>query len=176
MQFRSLSAILFTGLLLTVSCKKEKDPEINPCMNGQLDAGETAIDCGGSCGPCPSTELPIAGFTVNLYGEDETELGASTKILTHPGDWKLQVGNDSIQVNLNLGNTGATGTFTMSAVGSTASYNGLNYPNLASGTYTISGHNTTTEKMSGFFHAKFSRGVAGDTLYITDGYFEYLPY
>ncbi len=176
MQFRTLSAILFTGLLLTVSCKKDKDPEINPCMNGQLDPGETQIDCGGSCGPCPSTEFPSAGFTVNLYGDSETELSASIRELTVNGNWSLRVGNDSIDVRMNLGNSGMTGTFAMNPTGSYASYNGVNYPTLSSGIYTISAHNTTTEKMSGFFHAKFSRGVIGDTLYITNGYFEYLPY
>jgi len=170
MYWNRFAAIVITGLLLTVACNKEEDPVINPCMNGQLDPGETAIDCGGTCGNCPDPEFPYAGFSYNNVATI-----ASTKQLTYNNGWKLLVTNDSISVQVNLGNDGSIGTDTMSPSGCHASFNGLSYPTLAFGIYSISGHNTTTQKLSGFFQGKFVR-AAGDTLFITNGFFEYLPY
>ncbi|ASS49158.1 MAG: hypothetical protein A3D31_04480 [Candidatus Fluviicola riflensis] len=170
MHWNRFAAIVITGLLLTVACNKEEDPVINPCMNGQLDPGETAIDCGGTCGDCPDAEFPYAGFSYN--GMATT---ASTKQLTYNNGWNLAISGDTVSMQLNLGNDGSVGTYTMSASGSFASYNGLNYPTLVDGVYSISGHNPATQKLSGFFQGKFVR-VAGDTLYITNGFFEYLPY
>lgn len=170
MQWSKLTAIVITGLVLTASCKKDEEPSIDPCLNGQLDAGETAIDCGGSCGPCPSTEYPYAGFTVN-----GTALIASSKQLTYNNGWTLNLTADSVTLQLNIGNDGSVGTYTMSPSGSMASLDGVNYNTLASGIYSISAHNPATEKLSGFFQGKFVR-VPGDTLYITNGFFEYLPY
>lgn len=171
MHWIKLTAIVFTGVLLTAACKKDEDPEINPCMNGQLDAGETAIDCGGTCGPCPSTEYPDAGYMANgdLVSPEDQILAYTS------GNWNMLLQNDTAAVSVNLGNTGAVGTFPINPSGSYASLNGVNYPTLASGTYSISEHNTSTDKMSGFFQGKFVR-VPGDTLYITNGFFEYLPY
>jgi hypothetical protein len=163
--------IVIIGLLLTVACNKEEEPVINPCMNGQLDPGETSIDCGGTCGPCPDPEYPSAGFSFNGISTS-----ASTKQLTYTNDWKLYVANDSVSVQVNLGNEGVIGTdTTMSASGCYAYLNGVSYPTLVSGIYSITSHNVSTQKLSGFFQAKFVR-VPGDTLFITDGYFNYLPY
>lgn len=170
MHWNRFTAIVITGLLLTVACNKEEDPVINPCMNGQLDPGETAMDCGGTCGDCPDAEFPYAGFSYN--GNATT---ASTKQLTYNNGWTLTVSDDTVSVQVNLGNDGSVGTYTMAAAGSFASYNGLNYPTLVDGIFSISGHNPATEKLSGFFQGKFVR-MAGDTLYITNGFFEYLPY
>ena len=170
MHWNRFAAIVITGLLLTAACNKEEDPEINPCMNGQLDPGETAIDCGGNCGDCPDPEFPYAGFSFN-----GTATIASDKDLIYNNCWKLAVSNDSVSVQVNLGNDGSVGTYTMSASGSFASYDGLNYPTLVDGVYSISGHNPATQKLSGFFQGKFVR-IPGDTLFITNGFFEYLPY
>ena len=167
MHWNRFMAIVIMGLLLTVACNKEEDPVINPCMNGQLDPGETAIDCGGTCGDCPNTEFPYAGFSFN--GVATT---ASTRELTYNNGWMLDISNDTVSVQVNLGNDGSVGTYTMNASGCFASYSGLNYPTLVEGLYSISGHNTTTHKLSGFFQGKFVR-VPGDTLYITNGFFEY---
>lgn len=172
MKVYQLSAIVFTVLLLTVGCKKDEEGAVNQCLNGKLDAGETDIDCGGSCGACPSTEYPYAGFS--LYGQ---LLSMPSKQLIHSTNWSLQLANDTIDVHLNLGNSGATGTFSMNASGSEVIYDGLHYSILTSGTYSITQHNTTMHKMSGFFQGKFVRpGISGDTLRITNGSFEYIPY
>jgi hypothetical protein len=171
MHWNRFIVIVITGLLLTVACNKEEDPVINPCMNGQLDPGETAIDCGGTCGDCPDTEYPTAGFTFN--GAYTT---APTKQLTHASDWKLYVATDTVSVQVNLGNDGSIGTNTqMSASGSYAFLNGVSYPTLVEGSSSITSHNLSTQKLSGFFQAKFVR-VPGDTLHITNGYFNYLHY
>jgi hypothetical protein len=170
MHWSALATIVFTAGLLTVACKKDEEPTINPCMNGQLDPGETAIDCGGTCGDCPETEFPYAAFDAN--GD---ALTASIKQLTYNNGWRLNLTADSISLQLNLGNNGSVGTYTMPAAGSFAQVDGLNYPTLASGTYSISAHNLASEKLSGFFQAKFVR-IPGDTLYIANGVFEFLPY
>lgn len=170
MQWRRLPVIVITGLVLTAGCNKEEEVTIDPCLNGQLDAGETAVDCGGSCGPCPVTDYPYAGFTAGGV----TGI-ASVKQLSYNNGWTLNVATDSISLQLNLGNNGAVGTYTMSASGSSANVDGVNYNTLASGVFSISEHNTTTHKLSGFFQGKFVR-VPGDTLYVTNGFFEYLPY
>lgn len=161
---------VFTGLLVITACNKEEEPTINPCMNGQLDAGETAIDCGGNCGPCPETEYPYAGFTINGHA-----VTASTKQLSYNNGWSLYLATDSVTLQLNLGNDGSVGTYTMNSSGSTGSLDGVTYPTLHSGVYSISGHNLATEKLSGFFQGKFVR-AANDTLFITNGFFEFLPY
>jgi len=172
MQFHHLSAIVFTVLVLTVSCKKDEEPTINPCLNGKLDSGETAIDCGGSCGPCATTDFPYASFSAN-----GTSITAEIKQLAYASGWSLHVGNDSVSVQMNFGTNGAVGTYPMSATGCTATYNSVEFPTLASGYYTISQHNTTTHKMNGFFQGKFTRpGSTDDTLVITNGFFESLPY
>lgn len=170
MHWSKLAGIVITAGVLTAGCNKEEEPTINPCLNGQLDPGETAIDCGGTCGACPETEFPYAGFTA-----DGATFTASTKQLTYNNGWILSVTADSISLQLDLGNNGSVGTYTMPAAGSTAQVDGVNYPTLASGTYSISAHNLSTEKLSGFFQGKFVR-VPGDTLYITNGFFEFLPY
>jgi len=170
MHWSKLTAIIITGIVLTAACSKKDDKEINTCLNGQHDPGETAVDCGGTCGACPQTEVPTAGFQIN--GDP---VSAVTKTLTYTNGWSLYLATDTITLQLNLGNTAAVGTYPMPASGSFASMDGVNYPTLASGIYSISSLNTTDEKMSGFFQGKFVR-VPGDTLYITNGYFNHLAY
>jgi hypothetical protein len=169
MHWSKLTAIIITAIVLTAACK-EDEIKINPCLNGQIDAGETAIDCGGTCGDCPQTEIPTAGFQAN---GDQITIG--TKQLTYNNGWTLSLVTDTITLQLNLGSNPAVGMYPMPAGGSIANVDGVNYPTLASGSYSITSHNTTTEKMSGFFQGKFVR-VPGDTLYITNGYFNHLAY
>jgi hypothetical protein len=104
-----------------------------------------------------------------------TAIIASSKQLTYTNGWILNLTTDSVTLQLNLGNNGSVGTYTMNPSGSASSLDGVNYNTLASGIYSISANNTATEKLSGFFQGKFVR-VPGDTLYITNGFFEYLPY
>lgn len=173
MQLYRLSTIVFTVLMLTVSCNKEEEPTINPCMNGKLDAGETAVDCGGSCGPCPATDYPYAGFKMN-----GVPISASVKQLTYADGWSLLVGNDTVSLYLNLGNDGSVNFYpTMNPSGCSAIWNGVTYSSLTSGTYTINQHNVTTQKLSGFFDGNFIRPDSPlDTIVIKDGYFGFLPY
>ena len=49
-----LLSMLSLGMFLFVSCQPEAN-KIPPCFNGQLDAGEINIDCGGVCPECPAT-------------------------------------------------------------------------------------------------------------------------
>ncbi|MDH4473903.1 MAG: hypothetical protein QE487_14955 [Fluviicola sp.] len=171
MHWNRLLIVAAVSLVVMIACNKEEEPVINPCMNGQLDPGETAIDYGGTCGDCPDPEYPTAGFSFN-----GAYTSVSTKQLTYSNDWKLYVANDSVSVQVNLGNDGTVGTDTlMNASGSYAFLNGVSYPTLVEGSSSITSHNLSTQKLSGFFQATFVR-VPGDTLHITNGYFNFLHY
>jgi hypothetical protein len=41
--------LVIPAILLIFSACKEEKPVKAPCENGFLDAGETGVDCGGSC-------------------------------------------------------------------------------------------------------------------------------
>lgn len=92
------------------------------------------------------------------------------------GNWSLLMSNDSLSFQFPLGNTGTIGTFPLSSAGSYAAKNGVYYLNSSNGSYSISAHDTTNNKMSGFFQADFSRTGFNDTLHVRNGQFEFLSY
>ena len=168
------TAILYSCIaMLTIfsSCKKEEE-KTDLCSNGFLDPGETSPDCGGNCPPCNTTPASYLGLKVN--GVQTLIL---SKSLNYDGtNWVLSISNDSLSLNINLGSTGATGSFPISSNLTSATYNGNSYPDLHDAHYVISAHDTGDDLMSGYFYAKFSRPGFTDTLRITDGTFEYMPY
>lgn len=164
-------AILTTMLSIFSSCK-DKEVVIDKCSNGFLDIGETGIDCGGNCTPC------IVNEPSSIYLEfNGTPFSYSSKTLTYSNNnWSLEVLNDSISFQFNLGSDGTIGTYTMDPVGCFAVRNGNYYLNSNAGIYSISMHDQTNHKMSGFFSANFTRTGYNDTLKVRNGQFEYMPY
>jgi len=164
--------LVFPAILLIFSACKEEKPAKAPCENGFLDAGETGVDCGGNCPPCVPVEIPL------LYIEcNGIPVSMSSKSLTYSsGNWSLLISNDSLSFQFALGNTGTVGTFPLSSAGSYAAKNGVYYLNSSNGSYSISAHDTTNNKMSGFFQADFSRTGFSDTLHVRNGQFEFLSY
>jgi hypothetical protein len=162
--------LLGFSMLLSSACKEEK-PTINPCMNGVLDAGETAIDCGGSCGSCPNAEYPSMFAQFNGISQQVID-----KSLVHENDeWLLSgsIHQDTLQFQLNFGSNGAVGLYPLTAVHTTCTYQGNSYT-FAGGFGAISAHNLTSHKLSGHFQAKFGRNL--DTIRIMNGDFEFLSY
>ena len=164
--------LVFPAILLFFSACKEEKPVKAPCENGFLDAGETGVDCGGNCPPCTPVEIPV------LYVEcNGIPVSMSSKSLTYSsGNWSLLMSNDSLSFQFPLGNAGTIGTFPLSSSGSYAAKNGVYYLNSSNGSYSISAHDTTNKKMSGFFQADFSRTGFSDTLNVRNGQFEFLSY
>lgn len=163
--------VLVLTMLLIFSCKK-KEESVDPCQNGFLDAGEQSPDCGGPCPPCqpnytPSLYAKVNGITTTF----------SSKSLSFDGtNWILSMSNDSLNLSIDLGNTGDVGSYTMSPTGSNCDFMGINYPTLSDGNFAISYHDTAANRMSGLFQAKFSRPGFIDTIRITNGQFDYYVY
>lgn len=164
--------LVFPAILLIFSACKEEKPVKAACENGFLDAGETGVDCGGTCPPCVPVEIPL------LYVEcNGSQVNMSSKSLTYSnGSWSLLISNDTLSIQIALGNSGTVGTYPLSSAGSYAAKNGVYYLNSSNGTYSISAHDTTNNKMSGFFQTDFSRYGFSDTLHVRNGQFEFLSY
>ncbi len=167
---KRISIITF-AMLLIFSCKKKEEP-VDPCQNGFLDAGEELPDCGGPCPPCQEN------FTSSLFLRvNGTTTTFSTKSLTFNGsNWILSMSNDTLDIQLDLGTNGDIGSYTMSPLNSNCDYYGINYPVLSDANFAISYHDTSANRMSGFFQAKFSRPGFVDTLRLTNGQFDYYVY
>lgn len=165
--------LLLIAILSIFSSCKDKDEPIDKCSNGFLDPGESGIDCGGNCStPCVPVEPATAFLECNGL-----PIGITSKTLLYENNnWTLTVGNDTISFQFNLGSNGAIGTYTMNPIGCLAIKNSTYYTNTTDGIFSISAHNLTSKKMSGFFQANFSRNGFTDTLRVTNGQFEFLPY
>lgn len=158
-------------LMFFSSCKK--DPETTDlCSNGFLDSGESGIDCGGNCEPCSAFEPSYVYLECN--GQPIT---MDTKSLSYTnGYWSLLAYNDSLKIQLNLGNNGAIDVYPISSSGSFGEYFGNLYLNAVNGTCAFYSHDTLTNKMGGFFQIDFIRTGFNDTLKIRNGQFENMFY
>lgn len=169
-----MKAYYWFGLAMLVffsSCKKDDDP-VDTCTNGFLDPGEIGIDCGGNCGPCDSYTPSYVYLECN--GQPIT---MDTKSLTYTnGNWSLLTYNDSLKIQLNLGNNGSVDVYPISPSGSFGEYFGNLYLNAENGTFAIYNHDTINHKMGGFFQVDFIRTGINDTLKIRNGQFENMIY
>jgi hypothetical protein len=163
--------MILSAMLLIFSACKEDDP-VDPCTNGFLDPGETAPDCGGDCPPCSTT--PVSFLTLYVNG---VSTSMQNRELDYDGNsWSLQFSNDSLNVQIGYGTTGAIGTYPIDAAGSFLYKNGTQYLGQTEGVYSISDHDVSNNLMSGFFQIKFFRPGFVDTLHITGGQFENFSY
>ena len=158
--FRVINAIMVISciLLVIISCKKEE--EVDLCSDGFQSIGETGIDCGGACAPCPEVVVPYAEGDIN--GESTP---FNLKSLTRPDKWYFNFGNDSINIVLNFGSGDSLGTRPLSLTGNSASYNGQSYSTFLGGDVLFTNIDHTNNRLSGFCEAQF-RAAVGDTLKI----------
>ena len=164
-------SLLIVILLLTFSCKKKND-DVDLCKNGFKDIGETGVDCGGSCDPCPVVYLPNAymklnGIAVSFENKTISELN---------GNWFLNCFNDTIQMQFNLGPDISVGNYQMQPNNNFAVINGLNYTLTTNGNVGIYVNNTAAQRINGLFQTKFYHNGMVDTLFVTNGEFVDLPY
>jgi len=158
-------------ILIFFGCK-EKDPIVDPCSNGFIDAGETGVDCGGKCPPCsiynpPSLYMELNGTPISMV---------SKSIDTSAGNFILLTGNDSLSFQFNLGNTLSIGTFPMNTNGTIGIRNSNYYLNASNGTLSLSAVDTAKHYLSGFLQVNLSRTGFSDTLKIKNCQFDYIPY
>lgn len=163
--------VLLSAMLLIFSACREDDP-VDLCTNGFLDPGETAPDCGGDCSPCSAT--PVSFLSMNVNGMSTV---MSTKDLIYDGNaWSLQLANDSLNIQLSLGTTGAISTEPIGSFGTFCYKNGVQYIGQSNGIYSISDHDVSNDIMSGFFQITFFRPGLTDSIHITGGQFENFQY
>lgn len=151
--------------LLCFSCKKNE----HSCSNGIFEPEyEEKTDCGGVCPPCDFTPTIIDTF---LYAKiNKTPISFTHFSLSKTQDWILTFGNDSINIQLNLGDNVNLGANSIKSLHSKATFKVNPYTHLNSGIAVLSEINQTEKILSGFFEAKFvSDDFELDTLYITDG-------
>lgn len=164
--------LYFIAMLTIFSACKDKDPVVDKCSNGFVDAGENGVDCGGNCPPCAPYEPETAYIECN-----GKPISFPTKSILYQNNiWSLTMSNDTFSLQVNLGSNGAIGAYPLNSSGNIASKNGIYYLNGSNGNYSISAHNTTSHKMSGFFQMDISRTGYTDTLKIRNGQFEFVPY
>ena len=108
---------------------------------------------------------------------NDVDVSMTGKSISHVGnDYFLNLSNDSITMQINLGADGNVGNFNILSNGTTCNYNFIDYPNINNGISAISLNDTENQLLSGFFQLDFYRTDFSDTLHITEGQFDYLPY
>lgn len=163
--------MILSAMLLIFSACKEDEP-VDPCTNGFLDPGETAPDCGGNCPPC--TVTPVKFLNVDVNGTNTTMQNSE---LVYDGNaWSFQLSNDSLNIQIGFGTTGAIGTEPINPAGTFLYKSGTQYLGQTDGTYSISEHDFVADVMSGFFQIKFFRPGFVDTIRISNGQFENYEY
>jgi hypothetical protein len=163
-----LNIFAVISIISLFACNKnEKDDGINPCANGKKDAGETEVDCGGSCPDCPT-------YPYMVLRRDNDVKQLSNKGVVKEGDyWFLTGGFDSILFQINLGTDLTEGIWPIDpnltgAVMANKAYS------FVSGVVGISKNDINRSEISGNFEVKFVNQQ--DTLRLNDGQFEHLKY
>ncbi len=166
-------SIIFLLLFTLLACNKEEEKDT--CSNGFVDIGETGVDCGGVCPPCPINIFPSVASKFN---------GAYTSFSTfsfvEDSDiWFLKYQNDTIDVQIRVGdNLFQDSLYTVPSTNSYVLINGINYngvanPNLnqPSSTIGISDLDIANQRVTGLFNVIFFRPGTNDTLRVTAGAF-----
>lgn len=104
----------------------------------------------------------------------------SQRTLVDAPSWILNFSNDTLAIRLNLGNGTASGVYAIEATFTEATMNGKAYDSVHEGLVVLADIDTANRRLSGFFEAKlvgyFSDSLLVDTLRITNGDFESIPY
>jgi hypothetical protein len=163
-----LNIFLLITLTSIFSCKKEEEPKINPCANGQQDNGETEIDCGGPCKAC--TLYPYL-----IYRLDGVMAQSTKNQIYKEGEyWYLGIGTPGINYfQINLGTSLEVGSWDVNAFNTAAIYQNMQYT-FDNGFVGISENDTINRRLSGNFDVHLKNGT--NFLSLEDGKFEYISY
>ncbi|MDG0973178.1 MAG: hypothetical protein P8O07_03385 [Crocinitomicaceae bacterium] len=157
-----------------LSCAKEEE---GTCFDSVLSSGEVNVDCGGVCPPCTSGNGVSEFFLATING---VSMQFSQRTLVDAPSWILNFSNDTLAISLNLGNGTAPGAYAIEAAFTEATMNGKAYDYVHEGLVVLADIDTANRRLSGFFEAKlvgyFSDSLLVDTLRITNGDFESIPY
>lgn len=174
--------IIYTFAMLVIfSACKPKEEKVDTCTNGYIDNGETAIDCGGTCKPCPPIDFPYLFTKIN---GDDLSFKTDSIIKKNGDDYFLNFKSDSITVSINLGNNFAIGNRAINPTGTFGIYkrtinsNIITYDYLTSndGMLTFSKVDATKKEVSGYFNVNLSRTDPIDTMKVTSGNFANIKY
>src|SRR5690554_5784154 len=123
---RRLSLLLL--ICLFFSCKKEEQS----CTDGIFTPEkEIKTDCGGVCPPCDFRPTVIeSSLSTKINGES---VAFGKFALKKTPNWILSFSNDSIAVQVNLGDGDSLGGRAIKETNSTASYLSKNYTDLDTG-------------------------------------------
>ncbi|MDX1445662.1 hypothetical protein [Lishizhenia sp.] len=170
-------AVLLGLFVFSFACKEEE--MVDKCADGYLSPGETAVDCGGDCPPCPEPE-EISYALAKVNGDKWTFQNYE---ISYSGNYYFiaDFENDTlaIEVKFNFGNGDTLGARPMMPLNNYVKItdklqsNTDNYTTLGSGTVVFSEIDVVDNQFSGFFEAKLAQGF-GDTVKITNGQFEYV--
>lgn len=153
--------------LFFFSCKKDKQS----CSDGIFDSEkEEKTDCGGVCPPCDFQPTSVDTYlSVKVNGK---AVSFSEYSIVKSSVWMLYFENDSLNVQLNLGDGDSLGGRPIEVIGSQAEYKFLNYPTLHNGLSVFSNVDHSENKLSAYFEAKLFALNNIDTLFLTDGEFQ----
>jgi hypothetical protein len=137
---------------------------------------EVQTDCGGLCPPCDDGGEPVVieSFFAKVQG---TGVSFSNRDLIKNPDWIMNFQNDSVLVTINFGSGDSLGARPIEVQNSAANFQGVSHSTLAEGNVLFTEIDNTENRLSGFFECKFvSDQNVLDTLYITNGDFQNIPW
>ena len=160
-------SIILALFLMSFSCDKEEQS----CTDGIFTPeAEETTDCGGACPPCNFVPTSVDTYlSAKINGE---LMSFSNFSLYKTPDWILSFQNDSLSISVNFGAGDSLGGRPITPNFSSGIINGVNYPDVMSGTVVIAELDNTEKYLSGFFTVRFNKnGSSIDTLVVSDAEF-----
>jgi hypothetical protein len=170
---RTYFSTLFAVILLALTGCNKIDVGISKpfpdCFDGIQNQGEQGIDCGGSCVPC------LGKVSANIDGIPWASDGNVTSDINNNSIIILSANGTS---SLSLIYTGpfVTGTFNLQSALYSVFVPSTNYIS-NQGTITFSSWDAVANQVSGTFSfTAFESSGSGDTIQVTSGKFDFVPY
>lgn len=69
--------LILLSLAMIISCEKDSSEPSATCNDGLLNQGETGVDCGGPCNPCPIPLNPKMTAVVDNYSWEASSINAT---------------------------------------------------------------------------------------------------
>jgi hypothetical protein len=164
-------SVIISLMMVIVSCQPEETqiPVLPDCMDAIQNQGETGIDCGGPCDPCPSV------MSAKVDGTDWHSAG-SVNSLVNDSSIIILAGNGSSTLSLIYTGPFTNGTYNLDAASYVLTATNTNYLS-SSGTITFQSWNFESKEVAGTFSFKaFDASGSGDTVNVTNGQFNYVPF
>lgn len=159
----------FAALIAFASCNPEETAE-ETCNNQKLDNGETEIDCGGECEPCPfpaTLTCMFDGYTYVASSVDGNQQGNGISITSDgTAGTNLSFSFSGVTENTSLPIIGA-GVYTLEAT--------HNFELSDTGHVVITSHDQLRKIISGRFSFSLHKS-SSEQKYVQEGTFENVRY